>query len=180
MAQPRPFAPAKLVCGVIFSEEDLYARAKKLLVDAHGPSDLESPAFGFDLTDYYEREMGPGLKRRFMTFLRLVMPEKLAGIKLQTNGFEDRIREERGTPGRAVNIDPGCLTSSALIMATAKDFAHRIPLAHGIYAHLELLFTKTDIRFLDWTYPDFRQEGYRQFFLEVRKRHLEQLKESPD
>lgn len=179
MTQPKPFAPAKLVCGVIFGQDPLYDRAKRLLVERYGPSDLESPAFTFDLTDYYEKEMGPGLKRRFMTFVRLVMPERLAGIKLQTNGLEDRIREDEGTPGRVVNIDPGCLTASALIMATAKDFAHRVPLAHGVYAHLELLFTKADLMFLDWTYPDFRQDGYRQFFLDVRKRYLEQLKGTP-
>jgi hypothetical protein len=180
MAQPKPFTPAKLLCAVIYSDEDLYARAKKLLADTYGPADLESPAFDFILTDYYEKEMGSGLKRRFMTFGRLVMPERLAGIKLQTNGFEDRIREEVGTPGRAVNLDPGILTASALIMATAKDFAHRIPLAHGIYAHLELLLTKTGVRCLDWTYPDFRQERYREFLMEARKSYLEQLKGSPD
>jgi hypothetical protein len=180
MAQPKPFVPAKLVCAVIFGGEDFYARAKKLLTDAYGPADLESSAFDFNLTDYYEKEMGPGLKRRFMTFGRLVMPERLAGIKLQTNGLEDRIREEVGTPGRAVNLDPGILTASALIMATAKDFAHRVPLAHGIYAHLELLFTKTDVRCLDWTYPDFRQDGYRGFFMEARRRYLEQLKDSAE
>lgn len=115
-----------------------------------------------------------------MAFARLVMPERLAGIKLQTNGLEDRIREDAAMPGRAVNIDPGILTASALIMATAKDFTHRIPLAHGIYAHLELLFTRTDLRFLDWTYPDFRQDSYRRFFLDLRKLYLEQLRGSPD
>jgi hypothetical protein len=179
MAQPKPFAPAKLVCGVIYGPDPFYDRAKQLLVERHGPSDLESPAFAFDVTDYYEGEMGPGLKRRFITFARLVMPERLAGIKLETNGLEERIREDAGTVGRAVNIDPGCLTASALIMATAKDFSHRIPLAHGIYAHLEFLFAKTDLRFLDWTYPDFRQDGYRRFFLDVRKRYMEELKETP-
>jgi hypothetical protein len=176
MAQPKPFAPAKLVYGVIFSDEALCSRARALLLDAHGAIDFESPVFDFNLTDYYEKEMGSGLKRRFLTFTRLVMPERLAGIKLQSNGLEDKIRDEVGSGGRPVNLDPGVMTASALIMATAKDFAHRVPLAHGIYAHLELLFTKTDVRCLEWTYPDFRQDGYRTFFLEARRRYLEQLK----
>ncbi len=68
------------------------------------------------------------------------------------------VRQERGVTGRPVNIDPGYLTASALVMATAKDFAHRIPLAGGIYAHLEFLFTRTGVRTLDWTYPDLRRE----------------------
>jgi hypothetical protein len=176
MAVPKPFAAVKLVCGVISGDDSLYDRAKTLLVEAHGPMDIESPAFDFNLTDYYEKEMGPGLKRRFLSFARLTGPEKLAEIKIETNRLEDRIREEKGKALRAVNIDPGYLTASALVMATAKDFSHRIPLACGIYAHLEFLFTKTDVKFLEWTYPDLRQDGCRRFFLEVRKRYLEQLK----
>ncbi|MEN6310845.1 MAG: DUF4416 family protein [Acidobacteriota bacterium] len=176
MAQPKPFTPVKLVCGVIFGPASVYDRAVSLLVEAHGPLDRESPAFDFDLTDYYEPEMGPGLKRRFMSFGRLIGPEELAAIKLETNGLEDRIRRETGAPGRSVNLDPGYLTASALVMATAKDFSHRIPLAGGIYAHLELLFTKTDVRFLDWTYPDIRRDACRRFFLDVRKNYLKQLR----
>ena len=61
-------------------------------------------------------------------------------------------------------------------MATAKDFAHRVPLQHGIYAHLELLFGKKMIRTLDWTYPDYKTEEYQKFFLAVRKIYLEQVK----
>lgn len=177
MAQPKPFTPVKLVCGVIFGEAPSYSRAVSLLVEAHGPADLESAAFDFDFTEYYEREMGPGLKRRFLSFARLIGPEELAAIKLETNGLEDRIRGAAGrAPERPVNLDPGYLTASALVMATAKDFSHRIPLAGGIYAHLELLFTKTDVRFLDWTYPDIRRDACRRFFLDVRKNYLKELR----
>ncbi len=176
MAEPKPFTPVKLVCGLICREDPLFGVAKERLVEAFGPLDYESPAFDFDLTDYYEREMGPGLKRRFLSFRTLVDPAKLAAIKLWTNDLEHRI-DGTESSARRINIDPGILSASALIMATAKDFAHRIPLASGIYAHLEFLFTKTDVRFLDWTYPDFRKDGYRAFFLDVRKGYLEQLRE---
>ncbi|MFC2166988.1 DUF4416 family protein, partial [Acidobacteriota bacterium] len=54
--------------------------------------------------------------------------------------------------------------------------AHRVPLQHGIYAHLEFLFGKKMIRTLDWTYPDYKAEDYQRFFLGVRKRYMEQLK----
>jgi hypothetical protein len=75
-----------------------------------------------------------------------------------------------------VNLDPGYMTASALIMATAKDFSHRIPLQKGIYAHLELLFGKNDVKTLSWTYPDYRTEEYHRYFLEVRKIYLKQIK----
>lgn len=178
MALPRAFSPAKLICGVIYGREAIYDRAKELLIDIHGPIDLESPAFPFDLTDYYEREMGPGLARRFMSFRRLVEPSRLPDIKIATNALEARIAAEPGGPLRPVNIDPGYITASALVMATAKDFAHRIPLDRGIYAHLELVFTRTDVRDLDWTYPDMRRDGPRSFFLAVRKGCLDQLRDA--
>ena len=176
MALPRDFVPAKLVCGVIFGRAALYDRARELLVGLHGPVDFESPAFPFDLTDYYEKDMGAGLERRFMSFRRLVDPADLPVIKIATNALEEKVASEAGGRARPVNIDPGYVTASALVMATAKDFAHRIPLGRGIYAHLELLFTRTGVRFLDWTYPDVRREGPCSFFLAVRKECLEQLK----
>lgn len=61
-------------------------------------------------------------------------------------------------------------------MATVKDFAHRVPLQHGIYGHLEFLFGKKMIRTLDWTFPDFKTEEYQSFFLSVRKIYMEQVK----
>ncbi len=179
MAQPKPFAPVKLVCGVIFRDEALYEGVRQRLVAEWGSVDLESPAFPFDLTDYYEPEMGPDLRRRFMSFETLVEPEALAGMKLRTIDLEETFRRETDAAGRPVNIDPGYLTASALIMATAKDFSHRIPLGQGIYAHLEFLFSKTGIKVLDWTYPDFRRAPCQKFFVAVRALFLGQVRERP-
>ena len=128
------------------------------------------------LTAYYENEMGKELQRQFVSFERLVAPERLGAIKLETNALEEKIRKHFGVGFRAVNLDPGILRASSLIMATGKDFSHRIPLAHGIYAHLELLFAKNKVRLLDWTYPDFKQAGYQAFFLEARRIYLRQQK----
>ncbi len=179
MAQPKPFAPVKPVCGVIYREEALYEDVKRRLSAEWGSVDLESPAFAFDLTDYYEAEMGPGLKRRFMSFDALAEPETLPGMKLRAIELEQAFRREAGAAGRPVNIDPGYLTASALVMATAKDFSHRVPLRQGVYAHLEFLFTKTGIKVLDWTYPDFRRGPCQEFFREVRRAYLGRVRGRP-
>lgn len=176
MSEIKPFAPVKLVYGIIFSEEPYFRKAQAHLIELHGRVDLESPSFDFNLTDYYEKQMGPDLQRRFMTFERLIEPEELSEIKVRANRLEEKIREENQEERRIVNIDPGYITSSALIMATAKDFSHRIPLQWGIYAHLEFLFGKTGIRTLAWTYPDLRREDCQKFFLEARRVYLAQLK----
>ena len=174
MAQPREFTPVKLICGVIYKEEALYDEVKTRLEAEWGRVDSESPAFPFDLTGYYEDEMGGGLLRRFLSFEALVPPESLPEAKLWAIELEAMIRQERGVTGRPVNIDPGHLSASAVIMATAKDFAHRIPLAKGIYAHLEFLFTRTGVRTLDWTYPDLRRQPPQAYVRAVREIYLRQ------
>jgi hypothetical protein len=176
MAEAKPFTAAKLIIGLIAGETVVFEKAERALVALYGEVDLRSGFFPFEATDYYEEQMGSGLKRLFLSFSKLVPPDELGAIKVRTNALEEEIG--RGGPAhhRAVNIDPGILTGSALIMGTAKNFAHRVPLTRGIYAHLELLFGKDEARCLDWTYPDFRRQDYQDFFLEVRRLHLARLR----
>jgi len=177
MAEIKMFRPVKLLCGIIAAREEYFLESEKRLVAAFGPADGGSPRFKFDLTDYYEAQMGTGLKRSFISFERLIDPEGLSEIKILTNDLENEIRREFRADLRIINLDPGYITPAALIMATAKDFSHRIPLRRGIYGHLEFLFTKAGIRKLDWTYPDFAQEDYQSYFLALRKTFLAQIKD---
>jgi hypothetical protein len=176
MAELLPFSPAKLIIGIIASQAAVFSRTEEAVAALYGPVDVRSEAFPFELTDYYSEQMGKGLLRQFLGFSKLVPPESLSDIKVRTNALEELLRESLARPARVVNIDPGILTPSALIMATAKNFAHRVPLKDGVYAHLELLFSKDSVRLLPWTYPDFKQEGYQGFFLETRRVLLRQLR----
>ncbi|MCX7973596.1 MAG: DUF4416 family protein [Candidatus Aminicenantes bacterium] len=175
MAEIKPFLPVKLICGLISREIFYFKAAQERLVELFGPIDLESSFYPFNYTNYYNQEMGPNLRRQFLSFAQLIDPSKLSQIKHQTNDLEEKLKKKFNSPGRVVNIDPGIITQAALIMATTKNFAHRIPLQDGIYGHLEFLFRRQAIRTLEWTYPDFRQETYHAFFLEVRKIYLRQL-----
>jgi hypothetical protein len=177
MAEPKPFSQVKLVCGVIASQELYFRKAEEKSAELYGPVDKASPLFDFNFTDYYQDQMGKNLQRKFLSFANLISPERLSEIKLQTNRLEEEMRKEFQASQRIVNLDPGYLTPSALVMATAKDFAHRIPLRDGIYAHLELLFSKKEVRVLSWTYPDYKTKGYQKFFIEVRQTYLSQLRE---
>jgi hypothetical protein len=176
MAEAKPFSPAKLIVGVIAGRPAVFEETETALVSLYGPVDLRSPSFPFDLTAYYEEQMGKGLRRLFLSFEGLVPPDELGPIKLRANALESEIGRRYPGVRRPVNIDPGVMTASALIMGTAKDFAHRVPLTRGIYAHLELLFAKNEVRFLEWTYPDFKQPGYRDFFLAARRVYLDELR----
>jgi len=176
MAEIKGFPPVQLICGIIAARDEHFARAEERLSELFGDIDSRSPRFLFELTDYYRAEMGPGLRRGFLSFRPLVDPAVLAAAKIRTNALEREIAAEFGAEARIVNLDPGILTAAALIMATTKDFSHRIPIRDGIYGHLEFLFTRTGIRRLDWTYPDFAQEGYQAFFLDLRGKFLAAMK----
>jgi len=179
MAEIKPFAPVKLICGIIAGASERADEAERRLAEQFGPIDGRGPRVPFAGTDYYKDEMGPGLSRGFISFQRLVAPENLADIKIRTNALEEQLRADFQTKGRAVNLDPGILTTAALFMATTKEFAHRPPLQKGIYAHLEFLFTRAGLRRLEWTYPDFRGDEHLPFFLETRKKYLAVLRTGP-
>lgn len=176
MAEIRPFKPVKLICGIIFSREEIRLKAEVCLEERFGLIDHRSPSFPFNYTDYYAPLMGRELFRSFISFDRLIQPEELPAIKLWTNQLEEEFRTLFPQLPRPVNLDPGYMRAAALVMATTKDFAHRLPLTQGIYGHLELLFTKRGIKLLDWTYPDFRQTGYHEFLLRVRETYIKQLR----
>ena len=156
---------------------EVMKESQECLTDAFGAIDSESQEFDFDYTDYYMKQMGGPLKRKFCSFLQLISPEKLSEIKIQTNELEKEIQKKRQASSRIVNLDPGFLNGAAIVMGTVKDFAHRIPLQRGIYGHLELLFGKNSVKTLEWTYPDFRNPAYHQYFLSVRKIYLQQLRQ---
>ncbi|MDD8019648.1 MAG: DUF4416 family protein [Acidobacteriota bacterium] len=176
MGEIKKFTPVKLICGLIYSQDLMKEKTLNILTEKFGPADLLSESFPFNFSHYYEEDMGQNLRRCFISFARLIDPQELPPIKHQTNEIENDFKIIFPGLNRPVNLDPGYLKAAALIMATTKDFSHRIPLGAGIYAHLELLFTRKSIMTLDWTYPDFHQAGYQNFFLQVRKIYLTQLK----
>jgi len=172
MARPRAARPVKLFAGLLSGDVDLLRRARQLLTRRLGPVDLESDVWPFDQTDYYAAEMGPDLKRWFVSFATLVPPDGLAEIKLETNAVEERIAGDCLLPdiSRPVNIDPGYLDLTKLVLATTKDRGHRIYLGQGIYAEVTLQYAEGRWQTHPWTYPDYAQAACHAFFVQVRER----------
>ena len=81
-----------------------------------------------------------------------------------------------GLVKRPVNLDPGLLDGSKLILATTKDYAHRIYLSRGIYAEVTLTWRRGAFQPTPWTYRDYRTEPYLAFFAKARARFLDQLR----
>ncbi|MBI4846868.1 MAG: DUF4416 family protein [Candidatus Omnitrophica bacterium] len=158
-------SPVKLIIGFI-GQEKLFTDAQKILSKKFGKIDYESAVLGFDFTDYYEKEMGRELKRKFLSFKRLIQPAALPLIKVFTNELEKKFFSENGK--RALNIDPGYLSLSKLVLATTKDHQHRLYLDKGIFAEVTLRFRDKTFQKWDWTYPDYCTREYISIFNQIR------------
>ena len=181
MGHIAPFTPWKLVIGILFAGAGEPAALASRLEAEFGRADYISPVLPFTFTDYYTKEMGASIGRRFYSFENLVGPERLADIKILTNKIEEEFtRESPEGPARQVNLDPGILNLSRFILATTKDNSHRIPLEKGIYAELTLRFAHKDFEPMPWTYPDYATREYRDILRQIREKFHENLKHEAD
>ncbi len=165
MGHIRRSQPVKLIVGFIFKQEDLLTRAEAILRRAFGPIDFQSSILDFDHTSYYQHELGTGLKRKFLSFQKLISPERLSRIKLLTNKLERKCSRQGQ---RQINIDPGYLDMAKLVLASTKDFRHRIYLNRGIFAEITLFYQNKSFQFWEWTYPDYRSPEYIAVFNKIR------------
>nr|WP_319395449.1 DUF4416 family protein [uncultured Desulfobacter sp.] len=173
MSTPKKPAPAKLVMSVFMKDKSVLAPVFDRLEDVGGAVDMISPWLDFDFTDYYYKEMGEPLFRRLIAFKPLVEQDALASIKLATNAIESDCLEQNN---RTINIDPGYLLSSRFILATGKEYSHRIYIGQKIYADLTLMYTKQGFKTLEWTYPDYASPAVLKFLGQVRQKYLADLK----
>lgn len=170
--------PVQLFCGVIFSAGISIQEVKNDLTAAFGPVDSVSDTFEFSFTDYYEQEMGAGLRKIFYSIDKLVPPDFIVDAKLRTNALEEKYLESAGpSASRRVNLDPGYVALSKMVLASTKDFFHRIYLKDGIYAETTLNYRKPSFEPFPWTYPDYRSPGYVKFFNDLRELYKNKLKQ---
>jgi len=165
MAHLRQPIPVKLFVGMISRERSLFDDCAEVLSQEFGPLDLRAPVVPWDQTEYYRQEMGEELLRTFVFFERLLDPEQLAAIKNMTNQLEKRF--SLGTKGdRRINIDPGYITEAKVVLASTKDFSHRVYIGQHIYAEVTLQFREQGRTFiaLEHTYPDFRRKDMIELF----------------
>lgn len=173
MSRPREPLPAKLIAGLLFRETDVRNQVLTALCERFGPVDFLSEPKSFTYTAYYDREMGSGLYRQTISFLDPVPPVALPDIKLFTNRLEDRLSFEGK---RQINIDPGLLSEERVILATGKNYTHRIYLRDGIYADLTLIYQKGSYHILPWTYPDYQEPLLIHFLGSLRQKLIFQRK----
>ncbi|MGC8764075.1 MAG: DUF4416 family protein [Acidobacteriota bacterium] len=169
MGEAKPEPPAALVCAILYREAAARDAALKALEADFGALALRQEPFPFTHSDYYTREMGSPLLKQIVLFREPVPQGFLAEIKTLTNLREEGLAR---LGRRRVNLDPGLLLPSRLVLATTKDHAHRIYLARGIYAEVTLLYRNGAFTPLPWTYPDYREPTVLDFLGECRRWYL--------
>ncbi len=63
------------------------------------------------------------------------------------------------------------------MLATGKNYLHRIYLGRGVYADLTLIYEKGGFQPLPWTYPDYASPEVRAVLALMRERLLDQLRD---
>lgn len=177
MGQISSPSPVKLFIGVLTSIPEIMPDVESRVTAHFGAIDLRSSDFPFDLTHYYDAEMGIPIGRRFFSFHELISPDAIAGIKVSTNSLEAALAAEHPEVRRPLNLDPGYLEESKIVLASTKNFYHRILLAGGIYGEVTLRFSRGSWQAFPWTFPDFRDGRYDEFFTQLRNLYRKQLKE---
>ncbi len=162
-------APAMLVVSAIYREERILESAVGRIAAVAGAVRFAGGVFPFDRTEYYSEEMGRPLLRRFLAASDPVRRDALPEIKCGLEGIE-RDLSEGGR--RTVNLDPGLITPENFVLATGKNFSHRIYLRDGVYADLTLIFRRGGYLPLPWTYPDYASEEIRALLGELRRGHM--------
>ena len=169
--------PVKLIVGILAANQDALICATAQLIQTFGPTDFSSDIWPFDQTEYYKDQTGDLIIRQFISFQKLIAPADLAKIKLKTNKIEKIVAKELKLPlPRPVNLDPGIIEPAKLVLASTKNFSHRIYIGKKIYAEVTLIYDKKQWKPFEYTFPDYRQQCYFDYFDKVRTRLLEQLK----
>ncbi|MFH1282588.1 MAG: DUF4416 family protein [bacterium] len=159
--------------GLIYRKNFSMDALLEILISHFGEIDSKSDSIKFDMTDYYKEEFGNDLLRKFITFKKLTNPEKLAEIKIKTNDMEKQFSDQSGS--RCVNIDPGILSLAKVMLATTKDYSHRVPLQNGIYAEVTLSFKNGTYVPHPWTYPDYQRNDTIDFFNKVKDKYKSEI-----
>src|SRR5688572_5185375 len=178
MGRPADPKPAKYFVGLLSSDIQVLDSVEADLKASLGTIDGRSETLPWNVSSFYEKQMGRGLLRRFVSFLPLISPGNLAAVKHQTQRMEEEYTSS-GLEGsaRRVNVDPGYLEAGKVVLASTKSAGHRIYLNSGIYGEVTLLYSDGTFHPLSYTYPDYQWAETLAFLTSLRLAYLDQLRQ---
>ena len=165
-----------LVSAVCFREDMVLQNVFDILEAKYGRISYTSEKIKFEHTTYYSEEMGETLYKQYVVFERYIDPALLPDVKHLTNALEEQFSDNGK---RTVNIDPGYIELAKLVLASTKNFSHRIYIGNGIYGDVQLYWQHGRFVSNPWTYPDYKDPRVLGFFENIRNlywQHLKQMK----
>lgn len=169
MPRLQPPPPGRLICSVAYAQIDALADCLKKLEHQFGEVQFETLDIPFSSEPRHREEMGHDLTRRFFSFDKMVPRDRLSDLKRICRkieaGFADQVDDFLF---RTVNIDPGIMTPDNVIMASSQGHHYRVYLTAGVFAQIELIWSRGRFVRLPWTNPDFTHAEAVDFFERVR------------
>jgi hypothetical protein len=145
-----------LIFGSFLYRTDLVLKADllKLWSDQWAESASFVPTHN-PLSNYYQKEMGPSehLERFFVVSLQSAPRDQLLQSKLIALEWENTLASNGN---RTVNIDTGIITLENFLLATTKNYSHRVFIGEDIFADLTYQFVHGSYQPLPWCYPDYQ------------------------
>lgn len=168
---PKPSLPFVAVTYNPLISKDLI---EERLVSTFGEILVKSEPFHFNFTNYYEEEMGKNLLKFLLGFNCLLTEDHLPTLKLKSDKLEKEFSDDLGN--RKVNIDPGFLSESRVVLASTKNFSHRIYIGKGIFGEITLIYQNKKFISLPWTFPDYKSTKIQDFLFFARNEYVKILK----
>lgn len=166
MKRSSPVEPTILFAGALYNNRDHFVKVRERLRALFGEIAMESPDMNYNHSDYYRDELGWPITRRFIFFRDKIDPLLLPDIKLVTNSIEEELSADGK---RNINIDPGYMTLSKVVLASTKNYSHRIYIGKGIFAEVSLVHVKGGYQPHLFTYRDYASDECRKIFEQARK-----------
>lgn len=169
MARIQKPPPGRLVISIIYSSIDALADSLHVIERKFSRVECETIEIPCSTQDRYREEMGDDLQRRIFSFEQPVSCDSLPEIKANCYKIEPMFSDQvRDFHFRTVNIDPGLLTPDKLIMASHREYNHRLYLGQGVFGQIELIYSGGQFMRLPWSNPDFCHNEAMDLFNRVR------------
>ena len=167
MGKIRPSEAALLFVGMLYSDPGVFGQAKTSVERNFGEILWMVPPVPWEYSTHYRDELGWPITRQFLFIRGLFDTGRLAEVKLGTNGIETSLS---AGGKRRVNLDPGYVTLAKVVLASTKNYSHRVYLGKGIYAEVTLIYHAGERCFAPhlFTYRDYREKRCIDMFVEAR------------
>ncbi|KJR41324.1 GTP-binding protein [Candidatus Magnetoovum chiemensis] len=165
MGRPAEPEQALLFAGLLYADVNIFKTVVPILEKTFGTIYLLSDELRWNYSNYYADELGQTIMRRFAIFKTIISANEIVQLKLRSNDIE---ASSSINGKRTVNIDPGYITSAKIVLATTKNYSHRIYLNDGIYGEVTLYYKHNNYVPHIFTYADYKEDDTIAFLIKGR------------